>query len=215
MENFVKRVEDNQDKCNTYKKYCDQYKLALHHEFYLEAIMIDYAMMEDRLLSLLTHLGIVSQKNNKLCVSKFCRSSLKEFLNIKPNGAIRLDQITAKRNILHFLLNVSAEQIQTLSEERLRLYYIRLQNALYAYGGKVSLSDLLDGIENWCDKRNQYVHALFNKNYTALQEGLDDYVKTGKALAEGIHGVVQFVKPSTAKHPRTRIYNIRKEFNIK
>ena len=215
MEKFVKRVEDNQDKCNTYKKYCDQYKLALRHEFYLEAIMIDYAMMEDRLLSLLSHLGVITIANNKLTVSKFCRSSLREFLGLKPNGAIRLDQISTKRNILKLFLNLSEEQIQELPNETLRLYYVRVQNALYAYGGKFPLSQLLDDIDAWCNKRNQYVHALFNKNYIALQEGLEDYVKTGMSLAEGVHGIVQFVKPSTAKNPRTRVYNIRKEFRIK
>ena len=214
MTQIIQVVSDNTDKFNTYKKYKEKFKLAIEHEFYLEAIMIDYAMIEDRMRSLLYYLGITSEAKGKPSISKLCRSTIRELLGYKPNATIRLHNISVKRKILQRISELTAEELSAISPERARLYFVRVQNALHAYSDDTSLSLLLGDVEEWCERRNQYVHALLNKNYNALQDGLLDFVKKGKDIANGLHNIVRFVKPSNAEKPRKRIYNIRKEFKI-
>ena len=45
-------------KYDLYKYYFDQLKKAMNHEFYLEAIFIEYAILEDRTESVLHHAGL-------------------------------------------------------------------------------------------------------------------------------------------------------------
>ena len=52
-ERQIKQVEDNKEKQQTYSKQLGRYKLAIRNEFYFEAMLIVYAMLEDRLLSFL------------------------------------------------------------------------------------------------------------------------------------------------------------------
>ena len=42
-------VSDNYEKQQTYKELINKYNKAIQYEFYYEAILIDYALMEDRL----------------------------------------------------------------------------------------------------------------------------------------------------------------------
>ena len=53
-------------KYDTYKKMHDALSKALRNEFYYEAIFIEYAIFEDRLLSLIKHSGYVI-KGKELC----------------------------------------------------------------------------------------------------------------------------------------------------
>ena len=66
-------------------------------------------------------------------------------------------------------------------------------------------NETLRDITKWCEIRNQYIHALFNKNYDALQEGLCAYAVKGLKLARKIDGYVKAIKHNNS---------IRKKFKI-
>lgn len=47
----IASVDNNYDKQMTYREQLGKYKVAMEHAFYFEALLIVYAMMEDRLRS--------------------------------------------------------------------------------------------------------------------------------------------------------------------
>ena len=56
---LIDPVNDNKDKENTYRTNLRRYNKAMKEGFYFEAMLIDYAMMEDRLRSFLYHIGLL------------------------------------------------------------------------------------------------------------------------------------------------------------
>ena len=53
----MEQITDNMQKYANYKTQMGRLKKALSYQFYLEAIFIEYAIMEDRLESVLRHSG--------------------------------------------------------------------------------------------------------------------------------------------------------------
>ena len=53
----MEQITDNMQKFANYKTQMERLKKALTHKFYLEAIFIEYAILEDRLESVLRHSG--------------------------------------------------------------------------------------------------------------------------------------------------------------
>ena len=53
----MEKITNNMQKYANYKEQMGRLKKALNSEFYLEAIFIEYAVMEDRLESILRHSG--------------------------------------------------------------------------------------------------------------------------------------------------------------
>lgn len=56
-ERLIKPAENNIEKAYTYRQMKDRYNKAMSEKFYFEAMMIDYAMIEDRLRSSIYHIG--------------------------------------------------------------------------------------------------------------------------------------------------------------
>lgn len=74
-------VIDNMDKCYTYAQHKGRYSQAMKYEFYFEALMIDYALMEDSLKSFLYHAGIfASRTSHKIDCSKPNKALLNKFI---------------------------------------------------------------------------------------------------------------------------------------
>ena len=74
-------VIDNMDKCYTYAQHKGRYSQAMKYEFYFEALMIDYALMEDRLKSFLYHAGVLQLRTSfKIDCSKPNKKVLKQIL---------------------------------------------------------------------------------------------------------------------------------------
>ena len=62
---MANKKEMGTPKAEQYKEHKVRFKRAMHAECYLECIFIDYAMMEDRLLSILHHLKIADRELGK------------------------------------------------------------------------------------------------------------------------------------------------------
>lgn len=58
-------LDKNMKKYDTYKSMHDRLNRAISSEFYLEAIFIEYAILEDRLRSVLKHANIPTSKNGR------------------------------------------------------------------------------------------------------------------------------------------------------
>lgn len=68
----IKPVEGNTEKQQTYRKQIEKYNRAMQFEFYYEAFMIDYAMIEDRLRSMLYHMGLLANRRATSIWKKNC-----------------------------------------------------------------------------------------------------------------------------------------------
>lgn len=198
MNKEIQRVSNGKEKEEVYRKYLEKYNKAIKYEFYLEAIMISYAMMEDRLIAILHYLGIVTRTRKNLAVNKFCRPDIHTILGYKEKASIKIQNISVKIKVLNAL---SSGNFQ----ENLFLYdAAKLLNRKQS-DEDISIQELCKQITEWCNLRNQYVHALLNKKYAALQAGLPEFAEEGLAIAREIDKKVKTIKKNN---------NIRKKYNI-
>ena len=197
MGNQIAKAKTGKDKQTTYARYVVQYNKAVRYKFYLEAIMIDYAMMEDRLVALLHYLGIVTRTHEKLTVNKFCRADVRRLLEYKENVGVKVTNISVKVKLLESLTNT------TDSDESQFISAVLTHIDFTAKRDEIRL--LCKDVATWCDIRNQYVHALLNKNYEALQDGLQEFAEKGYKIARRVDECVKAIKKKN---------NIRKRFKI-
>lgn len=64
MAEQIKKSESGYEKQATYKAMTGKYNVAMKNGFYFEALMIDYAMLEDRLIAFLWACGVVNDVDN-------------------------------------------------------------------------------------------------------------------------------------------------------
>lgn len=118
---------DNYEKYSNYKIQMGRLKKAMAYGFYIEAIAIEYAVMEDRLESVLRHEGVFNPEKHGTLARKLSRvRDLRRRKNSLENKYISeelLDSIglwKEKRNaIIHALLkqNYSLDSIRDIAEE--------------------------------------------------------------------------------------------------
>ena len=122
-------VNDNMQKYYNYREQMGRLKKALNQKFYLEAIFIEYAIMEDRLESILRHAGKWDSKtDDRISISKKItkvnnlikskNSIAKKYLNTELTDGIR--SWKNNRNVLiHALLKqqLHTEDLQAFAEE--------------------------------------------------------------------------------------------------
>lgn len=188
-------VKDNKEKQKTYTEVMTQYKRAVEGGFFGEAMMIDYAVMEDRLRSLLFHIGALKSResfrvDNAYFIEQFT-------LNAKTdkNGSIysEMSSISQKLNIMKKVVKYTIEHLENR-------YCLELWDTL---GGEIEIlwmQDELKIIENWKDPRNEIVHALLNKNTDEVNARYETICKEGKKLGEYLNTQVKKAK----KNPKLR-----------
>ena len=64
IEKQIAAVKDNTEKQEAYRKQLGRYRRALNNEFYFEAMLIVYAMIEDRLRSFLYYIGALRKADD-------------------------------------------------------------------------------------------------------------------------------------------------------
>ncbi len=137
----MEKIDSNMQKYENYKEQMGRLNKALRAEFYLEAIFIEYAILEDRIESVLRHSNKFHPEKHNTLNKKLGR--LKEMQRQK-NGLVRkyfsdelLDEIYAwkdERNVLiHSLMN------QTLHKENLKELAERGQKMTKTVSSKASL----------------------------------------------------------------------------
>ena len=188
----IASVSDNQDKYLTYKQWCGQHKKAMGEGFYFEAMLIDYALMEDALRSYLYHIGVIADRSSKRACKKAnpLRNVIAAYLPKERNG-LGISTISGKMKVVRATLlrqlddmNASADDpyLKALS----RQYSDRIDPEEYL--------NLLRRVDDWRDYRNEVIHALMSKNLAAVDEHLAEKCKEGMALARELQAQVKRVK---------------------
>ena len=190
---MIKPVSSAKDKQRTYSEQMTRYNKAIRGEFYLEALLIDYAMLEDRLYAILYHMAFIAN-----------RKTLKIWKKTKPY----LSSIVEKYNDPEEALTISAAKMNSKlkvvrcilrwasTTERSRLetpYLCALQHQCERLDIAVFLS-ILDKIEQWCSYRNEVIHALLNKNTDSLYSERKTQATCGMEYARFLDSQEKLIK---------------------
>ena len=186
-------VKDNLDKQRTYAQEKGRYKSAMKYGFYLEAMMIDYALLEDRLRSILYHIGFLPNRKS-MSVWKKARPYFEEIVSSykgdKENNSLGITNISGKakivRTILLWVSNTSGGY-----QDHKHLSLVKAQCEGLDIDAFLSA---LDDIKNWCDYRNEIVHALMNKNLESIEGELASKAEEGMRLANFLDAQVRIIK---------------------
>ena len=181
-ERLIKPVNDNASKQHTYKKMLGRYKLAIKNEFYFEAMIIVYAMLEDRLRSVLYYTGVLVNKE-KLSSHKKTKKQVQDIVSIYQNedkAIPNMKNITGKMEIIKAMLLWSTE-CKNVEDK----YLLLLKSTLEGIDIGVIL-ETLDSLEGWLKYRNEVIHAAMNKDIDSLFGDLREKVEEGMRYARQI-----------------------------
>ena len=127
-ERRIAPVADNREKQLTYQEQMRRYSKAMKEEFFFEAILIDYAMLEDRLRSMLYHAGFFANRDKAGCWKKtkpYFQSFVKQYKNEKENDTLGVTSISGKIKVIRSMLRWVSEADATNEKDR---YLLRLKN---------------------------------------------------------------------------------------
>ena len=165
------RKKVNYVKQQRYAETLDKLNRAVRNDFYYEAIMLDYALIEDRLYEMLYYLGILSRNTASSSVSKRIRKDLRSLLNLKPAGHFCISKMQVRLDILKEISKYHGDS----------LYFQDLQNTIAKRIGVEGLCTYVQNLEDWKNARNILVHDLMNQ-VTLETEKTAELAVNGKAL---------------------------------
>ena len=179
----VKTILNNKDKQNTYKHLLGKYRKAVNSECYFEALLIVYAMLEDRLRSMIYHSGGLTNRSAKsFCkkggVDTTIRDLIRDYIADNEDDSLGLSTIKNKMKIIRCLTKWSSETEKQYDDE-----YILLLKAQYESIDAYELLEQLEQLRVWLDYRNEIIHGLLNKNMDSLYSELYIRVEDGMKMA--------------------------------
>lgn len=202
---LIQPVSDNKDKQRTYAENMSKYKKAITGEFFFEAILIDYAMLEDRLRSFLYHIGLLksrdSYKADNAIVISTIRPIIAEYKGKDESDSVGITNISGKIKIVRCTL-LWAANTEGISEDP---YLTTLKSQ---YEVTLDIGDVLDklnAIVKWCAYRNEVIHALLNKNTGSLMQDLPQQARRGMELARFMDDQVKKLKKGNVIRRRLRL----------
>lgn len=181
-ERKIAPVKDNKDKRRTYAKQKARYCSAMKYGFYLEAMMIDYALLEDRLRSVLYHIGFLANRRSTSVWKKarpYFTEIVKQYKTEKENDALGITNISGKIKIVRSILLWVAN---TEGGYQYNEHLVLLKSRFEELDIDAFLRTIKE-IEEWCSYRNEIVHALMNKNLESIESELKDKAGKGMQLA--------------------------------
>lgn len=196
-------------KADQYKEQKNRFKDALKAGCYLECIFIDYAMMEDRLLSILHHLNIADREcgdgrgwaKSPAAKRAGYKSALRGMPKIRVDGALpKLDNISTKIEVLRTLATLGEPKESCNDFERWLRTDVR--GRLVGCG----VPELCEQVTGWIHLRNDLVHALFGaraRGYDA--EALEELAREGMDLACKLDNVSGAMQRLMQRYERDRV----------
>ena len=107
----IQPVTDNLDKQRTYREHKGRYKRAMENEFFFEALLIDYALLEDRLRSMIYHMGFLKDRTAyKVWTKKSAclQEMISSYKNADENCQLGITNISGKAKIIRCILKWAA-----------------------------------------------------------------------------------------------------------
>ena len=194
-ERLIESVKNNADKQNTYRYLTGRHTRAMKCGFYFEAMLIDYAMIEDRFLSLLYHLGIrksrASYKFDNTRLKSLYSSLVQKYLP-KESKTLKINSISGKMRLINAVaLWTEDDYPDADNDEYLALLWSVFQKDT---AGSQELLQLINDVRDWCDYRNEIIHASLNKNLDSISEKIAEKAAEGMELARRTDAFVKVFK---------------------
>ncbi len=194
MKREITPVKDNREKQQTYSVYISRFNRAYREGFYFEALLIDYALMEDRLRSFIYHIGGLRERLDDKIGKGHAKEKLSwivsNYKSDDENGSLGISNITGKLKIVRATLRWSAET-EGMPDDR----YLKAMKSQYE--GEIDIGGLLETLEEivrWCRYRNELIHGLMNKNNTSVDDRIKEQVAKGMELSRFLDSQVRCLK---------------------
>jgi len=213
-------IKTGKERQKAYQTEYQRYKIAMKYEFYLEAVAICYAVIEDRLTSFLHHAGIVTRTNENLCVNKKVYPYIRRLMKKDDNYNVKIKDISVKIELVRILLNLTEERAKEIDElvyEHIKS--IKRKGAVAKSGYMMDLYckvqnvhrqevlETLNTLDNWRDDRNKLIHALLNKTASSALEAKKNCAENGYPISRSLDDYL--VKPFKKKNALRKKYNIQ------
>ena len=187
-------VENNLEKRQTYQEQMKRYNKAIKEGFYFEALLIDYAMLEDRLRSFLYHVAFFADRNkiNSWKRTKpYFQKFVSEYKNPDENENLGVStSISGKIKNIRAMLRWVADSDLTNETDR---YLLTLKSQLEGVDIG-ALLETLENIEEWRKYRNEIVHSLLNKSVEGVNTELETLAVNGMKYAREIDNQLKVLK---------------------
>lgn len=187
-------VENNLEKRQTYREQMKRYNKAIKEGFYFEALLIDYAMLEDRLRSVLYHVAFFADRNKINSWKKtkpYFQKFVSEYKNPDENENLGVStSISGKIKNIRSMLRWTADSDQTNETDR---YLLTLKSQLEGVDIG-ALLETLENIEEWRKYRNEIVHSLLNKSVEGVNTELETLAVNGMKYAREIDNQLKVLK---------------------
>jgi hypothetical protein len=170
----------NLDKYKAYKYSFAKLKRAIDNEFYFEAILIEYAIFEDRINSLFRRIGFLNQSGN---LPEGKRKMLKRIFH---TNNIRWNDISTKIKLIETLITFEAIHLDNLEDKQyLSELYLRIKPLNH------EIQQITLQLSPWLKMRNRYVHALMEYKTTNLEIELKEFVTQGETIIRNLDQIVK------------------------
>ena len=206
MGQLVKQVKNNADKQLTYRVLLGRYKKALNNGFNFEAMIIVYAMLEDRLRSFLFYSGAFRQRNAKKLNVRKTKKQLRNIYFGSPELASEKKMSISKLSVKIELIRKIIEWINIDNETSDDVYLKALKTVYESCLDLDGILETLNNIDNWRQYRNEIIHSVLNRNIDWVNSEIKNQVEEGMLYARFIDSQVKLLK---------RKNNIRVKMNIK
>lgn len=214
----ISPVETMQEKYETYRAEMARLKVALQQGFYFEAMLIEYALLEDRLRSFVYHAGLLQNRKashllpgknavrkdfNRIAqrVKTWKLEDGKEKGNTSNFERLSVNKISDKIFIVRTIVLWSSE-LESLPDESRYLQALRGQ--CESLDG-AALLETLDAIDTWRMYRNEVIHSLMNKRMESVQQKLSEQVEQGVQLARQLDAQVTILKKNNRIRKAARL----------
>ena len=159
-----------------------RHKEAVKHGFCFEALLIDYAILEDRLVAFLWAAGVMNDMDNFSFGNKNNKAQLRTLYNsyMKEDKIPRLQNIGTKINVILSLIDFSQQGYDGADRYLLALH--KGMNDLNLQ----KISENLALLKDWLKYRNEVIHGAMTKDIYALYENIEEKAVQGLAYARVI-----------------------------
>jgi len=204
---MIAPVKDNTEKYETYRQHISLYNKAMHEGFYLQAILIDYALLEDRFRSFLYYMGAFSDRRSiKINVSQ-AKEALSQMVRMykktanKETDSMGVMNISGKMKIIRCAVEWAIHAENITPDE---LYCYALKNGLEGIDQQEVLC-IIEEVSAWCKYRNEIIHCLLNKNSFAVNEVVQIKAEEGFKLARRLDDQVRALKKDNLIRKKLRL----------
>ena len=191
---MIAPAADNIEKQETYREQISQYNKAMRESFYLQAILIDYALLEDRFRSFLYHMGAFKDRQSLKIDAKQSKTILsrivEQYKKDDETKGIGILSIKGKMKVIRCAVEWAINAVHVSPEDR---YGYALKDRFESLDLKEMIC-IIDEVEMWCKYRNEIIHCLLNKNSFAVREIVQNKAEEGFLLARRLDNQVRELK---------------------